>query len=87
MPVQQISYLNRFLDPVTEMLPRDVLERIVNFRFDDVTRARAAELAEKANEGQLTDDERAEYSEYVETLDLIGIMQATARQILAKQAS
>ena len=87
MPVQQISYLNRFLDPVTEMLPRDVLKRIVDFRFDDVTRARAAELAEKANEGLLSEDERAEYAEYVETLDLIGTVQATARAILAKHAS
>jgi hypothetical protein len=87
MSVQQTSYLNRFLDPVTEMLPRDALERIVNFRFDDVTRARAVELAEKANEGQLSEDERAEYAEYVETLDLIGIMQASARAILARHAS
>jgi hypothetical protein len=84
MPVQQTSYIGRFLEPVTEILPREALERIVHFRFDDQTRDRAANLAAKANEGQLTDDERAEYAEYVEALDLIGVMQASARAILAK---
>ena len=46
---------------------------------------RVDELAEKANEGTLTDEERAEYAEYVEWGDVVGIFKARARIILQRQ--
>jgi hypothetical protein len=63
------------------------LERMVSFRLDDTARARVAELADKANEGLLTEDERAEYAEFVEAADLIAIMQANARSLLSKRSA
>jgi hypothetical protein len=85
MPVQHTSYLEQFLNPLARLLPPEALQRIVDFRFDAAMQARAAEFAEKANEGLLTDDERTEYAEYIEVLDLIGAMQATARSLLARR--
>jgi hypothetical protein len=87
MAVQQLSYLDRFLEPLTEVLNREALERVVNFRFDAATQARAAKLAEKANEGLLTEAERAEYADYIEVVDLIGIIQTSARSALARQTA
>ena len=39
-------------------------------------------LAGKANEGQLTPREREEYRSYIETTELLGIIQLRARQKL-----
>jgi DNA-binding transcriptional LysR family regulator len=38
-------------------------------------------------EGQLTDDERQEYEEFVENIDLMGILKARARTVLALSVS
>ncbi len=42
-----------------------------------------AELAEKSEEGSLTDDERTEYEQLVIVGDLIAILQAKSRKLLA----
>jgi hypothetical protein len=84
MAVDQTNYMDRFLQPITELLTPEALRRIIAFRFDADTETRAGELAEKANEGLLTDEERSEYSEYIEAVDLIGIIQASARSMLAR---
>lgn len=81
------STLDRFLDPIADCLTRDVAQRIASLRTDDDTRARVEELRAKANEGTLTDTERAEYEEIVEGLDLFSILKAKARAFLAKHAS
>ncbi len=44
------------------------------------------ELAEKCNEGQLTNAEKAEYRDIVEAIDFISILQAKARARLARVA-
>jgi hypothetical protein len=48
---------------------------------------RVAELAAKCNEGQLTDDERAEYEAYASANHLIALMQAKARRQLAEAST
>ncbi len=81
------TVLDRFLRPFTECLTPEVAQRIVNLQLDAQSQVRLNELAAKANEGQLTDDERQEYEEFVEGIDLIGILKARARTVLAKHAS
>jgi len=78
------TVLDRFLDPVTECLTPDVAQRIVALDLDAETQARLDELARKANLGQLTTEEQAEYEEYVEGLDLVGILKAKARRVLER---
>lgn len=71
--------LYRLLDPLTECFTPEVAQRVVNLRPDPETQQRLYELAAKANEGDLTDEESTEYRAYVEAIDLIGILQAKAR--------
>ena len=79
--------LDRFLDSVTECLTPEVARRLVELRADPQTQARLDELADKANEGQLSNRERDEYAGYVEASDIIAILQAKARRFLAAQGA
>jgi hypothetical protein len=81
------TVLDRFLRPFTECLTPEVAQRIVNLQLDSQSQSRLDELAAKANEGQLTDDERQEYEEFVEGIDLIGILKARARTVLVQSMS
>jgi hypothetical protein len=46
---------------------------------DPDVQSRIEKLATKANEGTLSEEERAEYKEYVEAVDLVGVLQWRAR--------
>ncbi len=81
------TVLDRFLRPFTECLTPEVAQRIVNLQLDPQSQSRLDELAAKANEGQLTDDERQEYEEFVEGIDLMGILKARVRTVLAQSVS
>lgn len=77
--------LDRFLDPIAECLTPDVAARIVKSRPGRQLQARADELADKANQGLLSERERDEYREIVEAIDVIGIIKAKARAVLARR--
>ena len=78
-----ISYLDRFLDPVTEAFTPEGARTIVELRADAETQARIEMLREKANDGTLTTEEDAEYKEFVEAVDILSIFQSKARKFLA----
>ena len=78
------SVLERLLEPLTDCFTPEVARRIANLRADPETQQRLDELAAKANEGDLTDDERDEYRAYVDAIDVIGILQAKARVAVRK---
>lgn len=79
-----ISYLDRFLEPMTEAFSPEVARAIVDLRADPETLAHVEILRRKANEGQLTTEEDAEYKDFVEAVDIISVIQAKARQFLAR---
>jgi len=81
------TILDRFLDPVASLLTPEVAERLVRFRADADTQGRLDELAEKANEGLLSDDERREYETYISVIDFVTVLQAKARTILERRAT
>jgi hypothetical protein len=87
MATAEITYLDRLLTPVTQCFTPEVAERLIALRAEPDVKARIEELAAKANEGQLSADERAEYEDYVEAVDLIGILQARARTVLAQRSA
>ena len=82
-----ISYLDHFLEPVTEALTPEAARAIVELRADPELESRIEELRRKSNQGTLTPEEDAEYKEFVEALDVIAIIQAKARNALTKHAS
>lgn len=81
------TFLDRFLEPVTDAMTPHFAETVINLRSDDATQARIDVLREKANAGTLTDEEQAEYREFVEAVDVISIIQAKARQFLSRQST
>lgn len=78
------TYLDRFLDPMTDAFTPEVARKVVELRIDPETKARIEELRKKANDGTLTPDEDTEYKEFVEAVDIVSIIQSKARKFLAK---
>jgi hypothetical protein len=76
--------LDRLLDPLRDCLTPALARRLVKFRADAATQARVGELADKCNEGELTQAERREYAAYVRAIHLISVLQSKARLSLAK---
>ena len=77
--------LDRLLEPVGRALSAEAAQRLVELRADPEAQRRMDELAERCNEGLLTDEERAEYSALVQVGSLIAVLQAKARHILAEK--
>jgi hypothetical protein len=75
--------LDQMLDPVIRCLNADAAKKLLELRMDSEVQARVDVLAEKANEGLLTDAERAEYEAYINTADFIAILKLKARRYLA----
>lgn len=80
------ALLDRLLDPVASCFTPRIARRLVSLRADEATQKRLDKLADKANEGELTDAERDEYEVYVHAIDFIGILQAKARRYLKIRA-
>ncbi len=79
-----MSYVDRFLEPVTAALSSRAARAIVNFHLDAETQSRIDALRVKANDGTLTPEEDTEYKEFVEAIDIISIIQSKAHKFLAK---
>lgn len=84
MHIAHLDLIDQFLN-ATGLVTPDTMDRIIRFRFDSEVENRAAALAERANEGALSEEERIEYAEYIEAVDLIGIIQASAKALAAAE--
>jgi hypothetical protein len=71
------------MSPVADCLDRPSLLALVELRAPPASSGRMDWLAERANEGLLTDDERSEYQSCVMFANFLGILQAKARRRLA----
>jgi hypothetical protein len=72
----------RATDPVFQLLTDEQLRQLQDFRSDPALQARIEELADKANEGELTPEERQEYVGYVQANSFLAVLQAQARKRL-----
>ncbi|MCA9159145.1 MAG: hypothetical protein KDA72_12505 [Planctomycetales bacterium] len=75
------------LEPVTGSMSRELAELLVALKADQGLQTRIEYLRGKANQGTLSDEEDAEYKDFIEALDVISILQSKARQVLIRQAS
>ena len=78
-------HLDRFLDPLADCLSPEVAVKVADLRADEEMQTRIDYLADRANEGLLTDDEREEYSGYLHAIDVITVLQAKARSQLHRE--
>lgn len=76
------SPLDNLLDTFSRCLDTESARRVTEFRVDPDIQARIGVLAERANNGSLTDDERLEYESLVNAADLISILKLKARRHL-----
>lgn len=81
-PTSASTVLDELLDPIARCFTSAVAQEIVALRLDPEIEKRIDTLAMKCNEGELSDQERAEYEAYVEGLDIIALLQAKARGVL-----
>jgi hypothetical protein len=81
------NMVGKLLEPVFQTIPRDVARRIVDLQVDEQLQRRVEVLARKANEGELTPQERDEYETYVDAGDVLATLQALARRTLQRTAS
>jgi hypothetical protein len=78
---------NRGTNPILQLITMDQGREIVQFRGDAELRQRIDQLAELANEGELTAEERAKYEGYVHANKFVAIFQAKARKLLSNSLS
>lgn len=75
--------LDHLLDPISEALGPDAARRLLALRADDAAQRRIDELAERANDGVLSAEERQQYESLVAAASVIALLQSKARAVLA----
>lgn len=78
---------NRGTDSILQLITVDQARAIAEFRGDAELRLRIDQLAERANEGELTAEEQAEYEGYVHANKFVAIFPAKARKLLSTSGS
>jgi len=73
----------RGADPLLRILTPTQAREIADYHADEGLQGRIEELASKANEGELSDDERAEYQGYVRANRFAAVLQAGVRDLLS----
>jgi hypothetical protein len=74
--------LDTLLEPLSLCLNAESARRLMAYHIDDSVHARIETLAERANEGSLNPEERAEYETLVNAADFIAILKLKARRRL-----
>jgi hypothetical protein len=76
------TVLDGLLDPLSRCLDAESARRLVELRVAAPVQERIDTLAERSNEGLLTNDERAEYEALINAADFISILKHKARRHL-----
>jgi len=74
--------IGKFLEPVFRSLPPEAALQISELTADEGLQERVHYLSGQANEGNLTDEEKAEYEALIEAGDILATLQAMARRTL-----
>jgi hypothetical protein len=74
--------LDRLLEPLSRCLDAESARRVVELQVAIPVQERIDMLAELANDGTLSDDERLEYDALISAADFISILKLKARQHL-----
>jgi hypothetical protein len=76
------SGLDGLLEPLSRCLDADSARRVVALQVDPIVQERIDVLAERANEGDLSQIERSEYEALINASDFISILKLKARLYL-----
>lgn len=75
------------VDSFAQILTPERARLILDLRAGEVEQARVDDLARKANEGELTPEEAAEYDGYIRFGTRIAILQSKARRYLQESST
>jgi hypothetical protein len=78
------TMLDDLLDPLSRCLDAESARRLLEVRTAPAVQERIDFLAERANDGVLTEEERSEYEALINAADLIAILKLKARRQLKK---
>ena len=78
-PTIDSSAFDRATQPIFGILSPEQVSQIADYHADQALQDRIVELADKANEGDLSADEQAEYEGYVHANRFVAVLQAQAR--------
>lgn len=76
---------DRAIRPLLEIVLPDKADAILQFRPDPHIEVRIEELARKSTEGELTDEERAEYAGYVRANKFVAILKRQAQHLMTSR--
>jgi hypothetical protein len=77
------TVLDQFLDPLSRCLDTESARRVLAPGVSATVQERVDTLADRANEGLLSDDERAEYEALINAEDFLAILQLKVRRQLS----
>ncbi|MEX2091205.1 MAG: hypothetical protein WD971_00935 [Pirellulales bacterium] len=80
------SAFDRATQPIFGILSPEQVHKIVDYHADQALQDRITQLADKANEGELSDEEQSEYEGYVHANRFVAVLQAQARRRLSSQS-
>lgn len=78
------TVLDQFFDPLSRCLDAESARRILALGVSSTVQERVDTLAERANEGLLSDDERAEYEALINAEDFVAILKLKAARQLSE---
>lgn len=73
--------------PLFQLLTSDQIRQLAELKADPSLAGRIDELAERANEGELSAADQAEYEGYIEANNLLAVLQAEARFRLSQNGT
>ena len=74
--------IDQLIEPVGQCLTAEVAERLISLRANPELQLEVDRLADKANRGTLTEDERTQYEQYVSFAQFVTLLQIEARDLL-----
>ena len=79
--------IERLLMPLEECLTLDTAKRIAAMRGDATLQTEVDELADKANAGTLSDDERSRYQQIIQFSEFVTLLQIHACEMIEAATS
>jgi hypothetical protein len=80
--IEAVAAMDKMLEQLSACLNAESALRVVELRIDPEIQARVEVLADKANEGLLSEAERDEYKTYIEMADLIAALKLKAQRLV-----
>jgi hypothetical protein len=77
----EINAFDRGVTPILQLVLPEREQAVIDFRPDSELQDKIEDLARKSTEGELTEEERAEYAGYVSANKFVAILKRQAQRL------